>query len=153
MTLIGLSPLLIVIGLWSLLRTGKALVRAPQVGSRAGEPTAFDGWRFNVLQTWELDRLPELFNVLRGKLSLVGVKPLSPAEAAQVTEDWQKQRYTCPAGCTGEWYVQTQPASTLDEVLVADAYYAATHTTRDDLRLLLRTPLAWWRRRQASVKG
>ncbi len=152
-TLLGLSPLLVVIGLWSLLRTGKALVRVRQIGARAGEPTTFDAWHFNVLQTWELDRLPELFSVLRGELSLIGIKPLSPAEAEHVTEDWQKQRYTCPAGCTGEWYVQTQPASTLDEVLVADAYYAATHTTRDDLRLLMRTPLAWLRHRQSAVKG
>ncbi|MBP7688435.1 MAG: sugar transferase [Thermoflexales bacterium] len=153
LTLVGVSPLLLLIGLWSILRTGRLFVRTPLIKSRQGEPVAFDSLRFNVLKNAELDQLPQLINVLRGDLSLVGVKPLSPAEADRVTDDWQKQRYTCPAGCTGEWYVQTQPASTLDEVLVADAYYAATRSARGDLRLLLRTPRAWWRRRQSSPKG
>lgn len=153
LTLIGVSPLLLLIGLWSILRTGRLFVRTPLIKSHQGEPVTFNGLRFNVLKNAELYQLPQLINVLRGDLSLVGVKPLSPDEAACVTDGWQKQRYTCPAGCTGEWYVQTQPASTLDEVLVADAYYAATRSARGDLRLLLRTPLAWWRRRQAGTKG
>src|SRR4030095_4653063 len=40
------------------------------------------------LHHWELDRIPELWNVLRGELELVGVKPLLPAEAAALSEEW-----------------------------------------------------------------
>lgn len=151
LTLIVLAPLLLPIGLWSILRTGHVLARIPLIGARtaqASEPATFNGLRFNVWPRSGFNRLPELINVLRGDLSLVGVKPLTPAEAERVTDDWQRQRYTRPAGCTGEWYVQTQAGSTLDEVLVADAYYAATHSARGDLRLLLRTPATWLRRRE-----
>jgi lipopolysaccharide/colanic/teichoic acid biosynthesis glycosyltransferase len=151
LTLIIVAPLLLLIGLWSILRTGHLVARIPLIGARPStqdsEPATFNGLRFNVWQRTGLNRLPELINVLRGDLSLVGVKPLTIDEAQHVADDWQKQRYTRPAGCTGEWYVQTQAGSTLDEVLVADAYYAATHTARGDLRLLLRTPVTWLRRR------
>jgi lipopolysaccharide/colanic/teichoic acid biosynthesis glycosyltransferase len=88
--------------------------------------------------------LGELWHVLKGDLGLVGVKPLSPAEAEDVTELWQQKRYDYHAGFTGLWYIQTGAQG--DEVLVADAYYAATRNWREDLRLLGQTPLAWLRR-------
>ena len=95
------------------------------------------------LHSWELDRIPELWNVLRGDIELVGVKPLLPEEAAALNEEWHHKRYECPPGFTGLWYIQAGAGSDLDEVLVADVYYAATHNWRDDLRLLWRTPAAW----------
>jgi NDP-sugar pyrophosphorylase family protein len=95
------------------------------------------------LHSWELDRIPELWNVLRGDLDLVGVKPLLPEEAAALNEEWHQKRYECPPGFTGLWYIQTGAGSDLDEILVADVYYAATRNWRDDLRLLWRTPAAW----------
>ena len=109
------------------------------------------------LERLEWDRFPELVNVIRGDLCLVGVKPLTREEAARVTEEWQKRRFEYPAGVTGLWYVRTaadRPAGSgrsegsandLDDVLVADAYYAATRTWREDLRLFLQTPIAWLR--------
>ncbi len=145
--LILLAPLLILIGLWSMVRTGHPFRRESFVGVRMSgastEPTVFTVLHFSAGRAWEFDRLLELFNILRGDLSFVGVKPLTLAEALHVTEDWQKQRFTRPAGFTGEWYVQPLSAGTLDEVLVADAYYAATCSTRGDLQLLLHTPAAW----------
>jgi NDP-sugar pyrophosphorylase family protein len=107
-----------------------------------GRPTAIGGW----LEAWELDRLAELWNVLAGSLALVGVKPLTTDEASHVNHSWQQVRYDCPGGFTGLWYLETAPDSDLDEVLVNDAYYAATQTWKRNLRLLLRTPGGWWRR-------
>lgn len=114
-----------------------------QTQRRAGIESAFGRW----LRQWELDRLPELLNVLKGDLALVGVKPLSPEEVAQLHEEWHQKRSECPAGVTGLWYIQLDPGHELDEVLVADAYYVATRTRRSEILLLLQTPLAWLRRR------
>jgi NDP-sugar pyrophosphorylase family protein len=109
---------------------------------KPGEPTAFGRW----LERWELCRLPELWSVLKGDLALVGVKPLSAEEANGLTESWQQTRHGHREGFTGLWYVQTKRDSELDDVLIADAYYAATHNWQQDMGLLLRTPAAWWQR-------
>lgn len=100
-----------------------------------------------ILESWELHRLPELWNVARGEIMLVGVKPLEPHKVTEITEPWQKMRYEYSTGLTGLWYTQTVPHSPLDEILIADTYYVATRTGRDDLRLLWHTPGAWFRRR------
>jgi len=139
-----------------------SLARAQRVGRRAadlrsagGAQTftllAFQTYRGDGTQTslgrwldrWQLDRLPELLNVLQGDLALVGVKPLSQSEAAYLHEAWHFKRYDSPAGLTGLWYVQSPQDDNLDSTLIADAYYAATHTWRYDLRLLLQTPKVW----------
>lgn len=103
---------------------------------------AFGRW----LEKSELCRLPELWSVLKGDLALVGVKPLSAEEASDLTESWQQTRHGHRPGFTGLWYVQTGRQSELDDILVADAYYAATRNWQQDTRLLLRTPAAWFRR-------
>jgi lipopolysaccharide/colanic/teichoic acid biosynthesis glycosyltransferase len=77
---------------------------------------------------------------------LVGVKPLEPDTATEVSEPWQQKRYEYSTGFTGLWYTQTVPDGSLDEILVADAYYVATRTWRDDLKLLLHTPIVWYKR-------
>jgi NDP-sugar pyrophosphorylase family protein len=105
------------------------------------------------LTTLGLARLPELWNVLTGDLALIGVKPLHPAEAARLDEEWHQKRFDHPAGLTGLWYVQTDSQSSLDDVLVVDAYYAATHTWRDDLAILWQTPAAWLRRRRTAWRA
>jgi NDP-sugar pyrophosphorylase family protein len=141
---------------------GRVFASSPRVGRASGmesnQPAVrtFDLLAFRILgsdgtmsrvgrwlHAWELDRIPELWNVLKGDLELVGVKPLLPEEAAALNEEWHQKRYECPPGFTGQWYIQTGAGSDLDEILVADVYYAATHTWRDDLRLFWRTPAAW----------
>jgi NDP-sugar pyrophosphorylase family protein len=106
-----------------------------------GSFTAFGRW----FRRWELYRWPEMWDVLAGNLALVGVQPLTEAEAAQITEDWQQKRYEGPAGFSGPWYVQAPP-NDLDAAVVADTYYVATRSGREDWRLLAATPAAWWRR-------
>ena len=93
-----------------------------------------------------LHRMPELLNVIAGDLRLVGVKPLTPDEAKQIIEPWQERRYEVEPGLTGLWYLQTSWDSSLDEILVADAYYAATRTWLGDLKVMLTTVGVWFRR-------
>jgi NDP-sugar pyrophosphorylase family protein len=163
-------PLTLPLALLVWLTSGKPLTGVKRVGVRpgmrgkgpGGRPETFtllwfrtrheDGrhtWPGRFLEQWDLCRLPELWNVLKGDLGLVGVKPLTLEEASHVTELWQQKRYDYHAGFTGLWYVQTGAQSEWDEVLVADAYYAATRNWREDFRLLLQTPAGWYRRVKA----
>jgi lipopolysaccharide/colanic/teichoic acid biosynthesis glycosyltransferase len=103
-------------------------------------------WGGKWLEKWEFHRLPELWNVLIGDLRFIGVKPLSVDEAGKITEKWQQKRNEYASGFTGLWYIQTRGESTLDEVLIADAYYVATRTWREDVRLFWQTIPTWWRR-------
>lgn len=102
------------------------------------------------LRRWELDRLPELVNVCMGDLALVGVKPLRLTEVDLVQAEWYQKRFECPAGFTGLWYIQTDPSSDLEEIVIADTFFAATHTWRSEIMILLRTPVAWLRRGRSS---
>ena len=157
------------ISLLLLITNGRIFERVGLVGgwpdeTISGNPASLQKctvWRFAVhkkdgretavgrrLKSWELYRLPELWSVLSGNLRLVGVKPLSSAEIQQVNEVWQQKRHEYPAGFTGLWYIQTRADSSLDEILIADAYYVATRSWREDLKLLWHTPSAWWQRLQ-----
>jgi lipopolysaccharide/colanic/teichoic acid biosynthesis glycosyltransferase len=98
------------------------------------------------MERLEWHRLPELLNVIKGDMALIGVKPLPPEELAHLTEEWQQGRTACKTGFTGLWYIQTVRSSHLDDVLVADAYYAATRDLRTDLGILRETPGAWFAR-------
>jgi lipopolysaccharide/colanic/teichoic acid biosynthesis glycosyltransferase len=130
--------------------TGDEAAAAPRQFGLAGLATrrANDGFtplgRF--LERSELDRLPALWNVLTGDLRLVGVQPLTQDEVSQCVEDWQRERLTYPAGFTGLWYIQAPRNADADTTAVTDAYYVATRTWRNDLRLLAQTPAAWIRR-------
>ncbi len=156
-------PLTVLIGLAVALTSGgRVFAHSARVGcvnsveSRQPTVRTFDLLAFRIVDSdgtisrlglwlhhWELDRLPELWNVLKGELELVGVKPLFPEEATALNEEWHQKRYECPPGFTGLWYVQPSAEGDLDDILVADVYYAATHNWRDDLRLFWRTPAAW----------
>jgi NDP-sugar pyrophosphorylase family protein len=158
-------PLSLIIALLTLLTTGRIFERSAHLGTQPGKAgsshlesfallrfcthrgeklTGFGRW----LEKWDLHRLPELYNVLTGKMSLVGVKPLLPEESAQIKEAWQLQRHEYQAGFTGLWYVQNGRNSQLDETLIADTYYIATRTWREDLKILRKTPAGWWNRAQ-----
>lgn len=113
---------------------------------RDGTVNAVGRW----LRRWELDRLPELVNVCIGDLALVGVKPLRPTEVDLVQAEWYQKRFECPAGFTGLWYIQTDPSSDLEEIVIADTFFAATRTWRSEIGILLRTPVAWLRRGRSS---
>jgi lipopolysaccharide/colanic/teichoic acid biosynthesis glycosyltransferase len=105
---------------------------------------------YNWLGRWltrlELHRLPEIWNLVKGDLQLVGVKPLSPEEIGRLNEQWHRPRHEQRPGLTGLWYINTRQDSDLDEFVVADIYYMATQNWREELKILSQTPVSWFKR-------
>jgi len=96
-----------------------------------------------------LDELPQLINVLRGDMSLVGPRPCLAYETA-LFEPHHFDRFLVPAGMTGLWQVSARANSTFREALDLDAAYARNWSLGLDLRLLARTPVAVLRGREAT---
>jgi exopolysaccharide biosynthesis polyprenyl glycosylphosphotransferase len=98
--------------------------------------TPFGQW----LRRTSLDELPQLINVLRGEMSLVGPRPCIPYEIAHF-EPHHFERFNVPAGITGLWQVTARAHSTFLEALDMDVAYARSCSIGLDIRLLFRTPL------------
>jgi exopolysaccharide biosynthesis polyprenyl glycosylphosphotransferase len=90
------------------------------------------------LRQTSLDELPQLFNVLRGDMSLVGPRPLVPEEDAQIY-GWHRQRLDVPPGMTGHWQVLGSARVPLREMVVIDYLYIANWSLWQDVKCLLRT--------------
>ena len=158
---IALMPVFILVGLASLICAGTIIARVPCYGVRPGDsqPTTFNLFRFATHRTNQtsqglgywlerlgLDRLFEWWNIARGDLAWVGVAPITPAQAASITEDWQRERFQSPVGWTGLWFTSNVHHTDLDNIFVADTYYVAVRNRRENLGIIWRTPLAWWQR-------
>lgn len=100
-----------------------------------------------VLRASSLDELPQLFNVLRGDLSLVGPRPWS--KGLEDHEDWHIERYGVSAGLTGLWQIAARDAESFTERIRLDVAYAQRRSLLLDLELLLRTVPAVLRRQGA----
>ena len=81
-------------------------------------------------------------------MKLVGVLPLTIELAEKVPASWGNKRYERPAGFTGAWYTETTPSTDWQEILLADVHYVLHRTLPHDLRLLYKTPSAWYNRRK-----
>ena len=90
------------------------------------------------LRRVSLDELPQLYNVLRGEMSLVGPRPPLPSEVAQY-KAWQMRRLEVPPGITGLWQVSGRSNLTFDEMCLLDIYYIENWSPALDIRILLRT--------------
>ena len=91
-----------------------------------------------VLRRTSLDELPQLYNVLRGEMSLVGPRPPVPSEVEQYRE-WHRKRLEVPPGMTGLWQVRGRSELTFDEMVMLDIYYIENWSLGLDLRIMLRT--------------
>jgi exopolysaccharide biosynthesis polyprenyl glycosylphosphotransferase len=90
------------------------------------------------LRRYSLDELPQLVNVLRGQMSLVGPRPLIVDEDRHVT-DWARRRLDLKPGLTGPWQVLGRDGIPFEEMIRLDYGYVSTWSLAEDLRLLART--------------
>jgi exopolysaccharide biosynthesis polyprenyl glycosylphosphotransferase len=90
------------------------------------------------LRKFSLDELPQLWNVLRGEMSLVGPRPLVLDEHAYV-QDWEGRRLDLKPGITGLWQVLGRDDIPFEEMVKLDYQYVTSWSLGGDLRLILRT--------------
>jgi len=92
----------------------------------------------SVIRKWSLDELPQVFNVLRGEMSLVGPRPLWVDEAARC-RGWTKKRLDITPGITGLWQVTGRNDVPFDEMVKLDYMYVTGWTLSWDIKLLFET--------------
>jgi undecaprenyl-phosphate galactose phosphotransferase len=90
------------------------------------------------LRRTSLDELPQLFNVLKGEMSLVGPRPCMPYELEQY-EDWHRRRLSVIPGCTGLWQVAGRSAVDFNDMVILDLFYIDNMSPLFDLRIIFRT--------------
>ncbi|MEU9301245.1 sugar transferase [Streptomyces sp. NPDC048269] len=140
-------PLLLAAGLLYATQGGRAFVREPAAGL-AGRP--FRAWRLRTegagrlgaaLERCALDSTPQLLNVLRGEMSLVGPRPGPRTDRAD--------RLLVRPGMTGLWQVSARSDLPWEEMALLDRHYVENHWLGMDLAILAQTPRAAYRHRQA----
>ncbi len=90
------------------------------------------------LRRLSLDELPQMINVFRGEMSLIGPRPNLPSEVAHYQE-WHKKRLSVSPGITGLWQVSGRSDLTFDEMVLLDIYYVENWSLGLDLSILLRS--------------
>jgi exopolysaccharide biosynthesis polyprenyl glycosylphosphotransferase len=101
-----------------------------------------------VLRRWRIDELPQLINVLSGRMSLVGPRPLILDED-QYVASWARRRLDLKPGMTGLWQVLGASDIPFDEMTKLDYLYVTNWSLREDLRLIMLTLPALARARAA----
>jgi lipopolysaccharide/colanic/teichoic acid biosynthesis glycosyltransferase len=118
----------------------RTMAPAAQVGRGAWD--ALDEHRITPLGRWlrrtRLDELPQLWNVLRGEMSLVGPRPCLPYEWEQYDE-WHRRRFSVIPGCTGLWQVSGRSAVDYNDMVILDLFYIDNMSPLLDLKIIFRT--------------
>lgn len=97
----------------------------------------------SALRVSGLDELPQLINVLRGQMTLVGPRPCIPYEC-EAYEPWHWQRFDAVPGLTGLWQVSGKNRTTFDEMVRLDIEYAQRMSLWLDLGIMIKTIPALW---------
>jgi exopolysaccharide biosynthesis polyprenyl glycosylphosphotransferase len=161
--LLLLSPLMLAIALWIRLDSrGPVLIHQRRIGAgglpffmhkfrtmrwhpeqldapaskQPRDPRVTRAGRF--LRRASLDELPQLWNVVRGEMSLVGPRPELPA-IVDLYEPWQRKRFLVPPGMTGWWQVNGRAERSMHLNTEVDLYYVQNYSILLDLQILLRT--------------
>ncbi|HRH44235.1 MAG TPA: sugar transferase [Pyrinomonadaceae bacterium] len=90
------------------------------------------------LRKTSLDELPQLFNVIRGEMSLVGPRPCLPYEWEEYDE-WHRRRFSVIPGCTGLWQVSGRSAVDFNDMVILDLFYIDNMSPLFDLKIMLKT--------------
>ena len=117
--------------------TGK--VKAPTFVKLQNDPRVTSIGK--LIRKTSIDELPQLINVLRGDMSIVGNRPLPLYEAEQLTKDQWITRFHAPAGLTGLWQISKRGKKDMssEERIKLDIDYANKYSVRMDLKILLKT--------------
>ncbi|MFP3897435.1 MAG: undecaprenyl-phosphate glucose phosphotransferase [Anaerolineales bacterium] len=91
-----------------------------------------------ILRRTSMDELPQLWNVLRGDMSIIGPRPPIPSEVEEY-DGWHLRRLEVRPGITGLWQVSGRSDLTFDEMVLLDIYYIENWSPLLDLRILLKT--------------
>ena len=98
------------------------------------------------LRRWSLDELPQLFNVARGQMSLIGPRPELPSVVARY-QPWQHERHDVKPGLTGLWQVEARGGGPMELRTDLDIEYARSVRFALDVRILMATATALLRKR------
>jgi exopolysaccharide biosynthesis polyprenyl glycosylphosphotransferase len=101
-----------------------------------------------LLRRFSIDELPQVLNVLRGEMSLVGPRPL-PVRDFSLLEPWHKKRYLVLPGMTGVWQVSGRSTASFDDLVRLDFYYLENWSIWLDISILVKTVPAVLGRRGA----
>jgi exopolysaccharide production protein ExoY len=102
----------------------------------SGDPRIIFGGR--ILRAMGLDELPQIFNVLRREMSLIGPRPCTVNEF-QCYKTWQEERLEALPGLTGYWQVNGKNKTTFTEMIELDIYYARNLSLAMDLAIIVKT--------------
>jgi len=104
------------------------------------------------IRAFNIDEIPQFFNVLKGDMSIVGNRPLPLYEAEKLTNDQWALRFLAPAGITGLWQVSKRRSSkyTDEERKAMDNRYAINGSFWNDIRLIILTLPAIFRKKEAT---
>ena len=100
------------------------------------------------LRRFSLDEIPQIWNVLRGEMSLVGPRPL-PLRDYRLLEDWHRRRYAVLPGMTGLWQISGRSGLTFDDLVRLDFTYLENWSIWLDISILVKTIPAVLARRGA----
>ncbi len=91
------------------------------------------------IRRWSLDELPQLFNVVKGDMTLVGPRPAIAYEVSEYPS-WYRERFSVKPGLTGYWQVSGRSERTYEEMVRLDIEYVERRSLALDLLILLKTP-------------
>ncbi|MGI6455146.1 MAG: sugar transferase [bacterium] len=103
----------------------------------------------HLIRNTSIDELPQLINVWKGEMSLVGPRPSIPYEVEEFAL-WQKERLHTVPGMTGLWQVSGKNRMSFKQMVRLDIRYGRNLNLLEDLKILVRTPLTVWEETLAS---